>query len=55
MCFRKNIDDLHESLGTDRDHTAWRLFTDSSTASVKAVLLSNGFKMPTVPLMHAIG
>jgi len=31
----------------------WRLFTDSSKVSLKLVLLHNGNKFPSVPLVHA--
>ena len=39
----------------DREHktTEWRLFTDSSKSSLKAVLLHNGNKFPSVPLAYA--
>jgi len=33
----------------------WRLFIDSSKASLKAVLLYNGNKKPSVPVAHAVG
>jgi hypothetical protein len=38
------------------EHTSgqWRLFIDSSKVSVKAVLLLNGNKFPSIPLVHAV-
>jgi hypothetical protein len=39
----------------DHEHktSEWRLFIDSSKASLKAVLLHNGNKLPSVPLAYA--
>ena len=42
-----------KKLGHDHDTTEWRLFIDSSKASLKAVLLHNGNKFASVPLAHA--
>jgi hypothetical protein len=38
------------------EHTSgqWRLFIDLSKVSVKAVLLLNGNKFASIPLVHAI-
>jgi hypothetical protein len=38
------------------EHTSgqWRLFIDSSKVSVKTVLLLNGNKLPSIPLVHAV-
>ena len=33
--------------------TDWRLFIDSSSSSLKAVLLHNGNKLPSIPLAHS--
>jgi hypothetical protein len=32
----------------------WRLFIDSSLVSLKAVLIHNGNKYPSIPLAHAV-
>ena len=32
----------------------WRLFIDSSKVGLKAVLLLNGNKFPSIPLVHAV-
>ena len=39
----------------DHEHktTEWRLFIDSSKTSLKAVLLHNGNKFPSVPIAYA--
>jgi hypothetical protein len=38
------------------EHTSgqWRLFIDSSKVSLKAVLLLNGNKFPSIPLIHTV-
>jgi hypothetical protein len=38
------------------EHTCgqWRLFIDSSKVSLKAMLLHNGNKFPSVPLAHTV-
>jgi hypothetical protein len=38
------------------EHTSgkWRVFTDLCEVSLKAVLLHNGKKFPSVPLGHAV-
>lgn len=41
-------------LGYDYSPGKWRLFTDSSKLSLKAVLLHNGNDLPSVPLAHGI-
>lgn len=43
-----------DTLGHSHNPEEWRLFIDSSKASLKAVLLHNGNKFPSVPLAHAI-
>ena len=39
----------------DHEHktTLWRLFIESSKTSLKAVILHNGNKLPSVPLAYA--
>ena len=41
------------TFGHHHDPTEWRLFMDSSKVILKAVLLHNGNKSPSVPLAHA--
>ena len=43
-----------KELGYSHDSTEWRLFIDSSKASLKAILLHNGNTKPSVPLFHAV-
>lgn len=50
-----NIDGLFESLGTRHKANDWRLFIDSSKHSLKAALVHNGNKLPTIPVAHAVG
>ena len=44
---------LIEALGADYHPTEWRLFIDSSTRSLKAVLLNNGNRMASVPVAYS--
>ena len=53
VCYCDNIDGLFEALGSKHAPEEWRLFIDSSKAILKAVLLNNGYKKPSVPLVHA--
>jgi hypothetical protein len=43
-----------EALGHQHNTPEWRLFIDSSKVGLKAVLLHNGNKYPSVPLAHAV-
>ena len=49
-----NIQELTEELQLECPSGQWRLFIDSSKASLKAVLLHNGSKFPCVQLAHAV-
>ena len=42
-----------KAVGHQHKPTGWHLFVDSSKVSLKAVLLQNGNKFPSVPLAHA--
>lgn len=55
VCFCADIDGLMNELGYEHVPEEWRLFIDSSKASLKAVLLHNGNKKPSVPVAHAVG
>jgi hypothetical protein len=48
-----NISESKEELEVEHISEKWRLFTDSSKVSWKAVLLHNGNKYPAIPLAHA--
>ena len=45
-----------EELQLENKHTSgqWKLFIDSSKVSLKAVLLDNGNKLNTIPLLRAV-
>ncbi|GBP53551.1 hypothetical protein EVAR_41959_1 [Eumeta japonica] len=45
---------LFEAMNQNNDKTEWRLFIDSSKYSLKAVLLHNGNKKPSIPIGHAV-
>lgn len=53
LCFCIDIEGLFSSLGCDYDPQEWRLFIDSSTLSLKAVLLHNGNAHPSIPVGYA--
>ena len=50
-----DVEGLMSALGIDYNADDWRLFIDSSKTSLKAVLLHNSNKNPSVPLAHVIG
>jgi len=54
LCYCKDINGLFSALKLDHDSTEWRLFIDSSTLSLKAVLLHNGNKFPSLPVAHSV-
>jgi hypothetical protein len=45
---------LMEEVNVEYDVNEWRLFTDSSKRSLKAVLLHNGSKCASVPVDHSV-
>ena len=49
----QNVEGLSNALGLGYNSHEWRLFIDSSTKSLKAVLLHVGNKMPSIPLAHS--
>ena len=53
LVFCNDIGSVMEVLGHDFKAHEWRLFIDSSKVSLKAVLLHNGNKFPSVPLAHS--
>ena len=55
VCFCNDISDLMQEIGCCYDPSEWRLFTDSSKASLKAALLHNGDEKPSIPVTHATG
>ena len=54
ICFCNNVSGLFYSIGIPGIPSEWRLFFDSSSKSLKAVLLQNGNKYPSLPLAHSV-
>ena len=54
IAFCNNVASLLAELQLPGDNSQWRLFIDSSKLSLKAILLNNGNKFPSVPLAHAV-
>ncbi|GFV14774.1 uncharacterized protein TNCV_3959841 [Trichonephila clavipes] len=48
-----DISSLMETFGIQHNPIEWLLFIDSSKASLKAVLLHNGNKLPLIPVAHS--
>ncbi|GBP54408.1 hypothetical protein EVAR_29484_1 [Eumeta japonica] len=51
LCYCNDVKGLFEAIGIPCISSEWRLFIDSSTRSLKAVLLHNGNKFPSLPLL----
>jgi len=49
-----DVNGLMKYLNLNHDPTDWRLFIDSSKLSLKAVLLHNGNRLPSIPVGHAV-
>ncbi|GBL90787.1 hypothetical protein AVEN_215528-1 [Araneus ventricosus] len=54
VIFCNDFDSLFKALGLQHNHQEWRLFIDSSNVSLKAVLLHNGNKHPSIPVGYAV-
>lgn len=54
ISYCKDIAGLFQEFGEIYDPNDWRLFIDSSKLSLKAVLLNQGNKKPSIPLAHAV-
>ena len=54
LCFCTDIMGLFEAIGLKHEPDQWRLFIDSSTRSLKAVLLHNGNEHPSIPVGHSV-
>lgn len=50
----KYVNGLFQEFGETYDPTEWRLFIDSSKLSLKAVLLHQCNKKPSIPMVHAV-
>lgn len=53
LCFCSDVTGLFHAIGIEYDSSGWRLFIDSSTRSLKAVLLHNGNIYPSIPVAHS--
>jgi hypothetical protein len=53
LCYCTDVYGLFDEIGIKHDPTEWRLFIDSSTRSLKAVLLHNGNQLPSIPVAHS--
>ncbi|GBN98306.1 hypothetical protein AVEN_154489-1 [Araneus ventricosus] len=54
VIFCNDVDSLFKALGLQHNPQEWRLFIDSSKVSLKAVLLHNGSKHPSIPVGYAV-
>ena len=54
LCYCHDIRGLFEDMGIPCNTLDWRLFIDSSSKSLKAVLLHNTNKCPSIPLAHSV-
>ena len=52
LCYCSDIFELFNEIGIDYNPLDWQLFIDSSVKSLKAVLLHNGNKFPSIPVSH---
>jgi hypothetical protein len=53
VVFCNDVCSIMEILGNEYNPDKWRLFTDSSNLSLKVVLLHNGNRFPSVPVVRA--
>lgn len=54
ICYCNSVTDLFEEIGMPCIPSDWRLFIDSSSKSLKAVLLHNGNQFPSLPVAHSV-
>jgi hypothetical protein len=54
FCFCHDVTGLMRELDKKYVAEEWRLFIDSSSSSLKAALLNNGNKKPSIPIAHAV-
>lgn len=54
LCFCSDVMGLFQAIGITHQPDQWRLFIDSSTKSLKAVLLHNGNQHPSIPVGHSV-
>ena len=54
VCYCHDVTGLMKELDNKYVAEKWRLFIDSSSSSLKAVLLNNGNQKPSIPITHAV-
>ena len=54
LCYCNNIYGLFSAFNIDYDVSERRLFIDASKYSIKAVLLHNGNRYPSIPIVHSM-
>src|SRR5271163_2951357 len=54
LCFCNDVPGLFEAIGITCNPIEWRLFVDSSSRSLKAVLLHNGNQYLSLPVAHSV-
>ena len=54
LCNCSDIFGLFNKIGIDYNPSDWLLFIDSSVKSLKAVLLHNGYKFPSILVGHSV-
>jgi len=54
LCFCHDVIGLFDAIKIQFNPQDWRLFIDSSSRSLKAVLLHNGNQYPSIPLAHSV-
>ena len=54
LCYCKDVEGLLSVVGIDHDSIQWRLFIDSSTKSLKAMLLHKDNIYPSIPLAYSL-
>ena len=54
LCYCQDVNDLFAAIGIVHDPSERQLFIDSSSCSLKAVLLHNGNKHPSIPVGYSI-
>ena len=54
LCYCKDVEGLFRAVEIDHDPIQWQFFIDSSTKSLKAVILHNSNVYPPIPLAYSL-
>ena len=54
LCYRHSVIGLFKAIGICCNTSDWRFFIDSSSRSLKAILLHNTNQWPSIPLAHSV-